>query len=99
MQWNDERQLRLIQEITSLGIFQHKLVNRESGSLYKEIAKNFNNFEDFLWKTQQRIKLSMIINSQSKKKAIITSKMTPNCKRKLFFLLVLYNIDNCKQLI
>ena len=39
MQWNDERQLRLIQENTSLGIFQHKLVNRESGSLYNEIAK------------------------------------------------------------
>ena len=47
MQWNEEKDLLLMREMASLGVFQCKLGSRERGQVWKQVATNLNGHPNF----------------------------------------------------
>ena len=47
MQWNEEKDLLLMREMASLGVFQHKSGSRERGQVWQQIATNLNGYPNF----------------------------------------------------
>ena len=47
MQWNEEKDLILMGEMASLGVFQHKSGSREKGQVWQQIATNLNGYPNF----------------------------------------------------
>ena len=47
MQWNEKKDLILMREMASLGVFQHKPESTERGQVWQHIATNLNGYPNF----------------------------------------------------
>ena len=47
MQWNEEKDLLLMREMASLGVFQHKSGSRETGQVWQQISTNLKDYPNF----------------------------------------------------
>ena len=47
MQWNEEKDLLLMRQMASFGVFKHKLGSRERGHVWQQMVTNLNGYPIF----------------------------------------------------